>query len=136
MFVHADSLDDVTLDAEQQHQILSQLFNLGMSYVEQGEYRAGIKYFRQMLVINPRLHRPRLELARALYQTHQYRASQYHFEIVLSDNVLPAVAHNIRAYLQSIRSRVANFNVRFELINDSNVNRATRQEFIYRWLKV
>lgn len=131
VFVHADSVDDVTLNAEQQHQILSQLFNGGMSHIEQGEYRAGIKYFRQMLAINPRLHRPRLELARALYQTHQYRASQYHFEIVLSDNVPPAVAHNIRAYLQSIRSRVANFNVRFELINDSNVNRATRQEFIY-----
>jgi tetratricopeptide (TPR) repeat protein len=131
VFAHADFRDDVTLGAAQQHQILSRLFNLGMSYVEQGEYRAGIKYFRQMLVINPRLHRSRLELARALYQVHQYRASQYHFEIILSDNIPPAVAHNVRAYLQSIRSRVANFNVRFELINDSNINRATRQKFIY-----
>lgn len=58
VFVNADSVDDVTLNAEQQHQILSQLFNLGMSHIEQGEYRAGIKYFRQMLAINPRLHRP------------------------------------------------------------------------------
>ena len=118
-------------DSYSEHEILSHLFNLGMHYVENEQYREGIKYFREMLVINPELHRPRLELARALYQTHQYQSSQYHFEIVLSDQVPVVVAHNIQAYLRSIRSKVAHFTIRFELINDSNVNRATRQKFIY-----
>ena len=122
---------DVESKIHSEQYVLSRLFNVGMQQVESGNYRQGIKYFREMLAIDPELHRPRLELARALYQTHQYRSSKYHFEIVLGKEIPTPVANNIQTYLKLIRSKVANFEVRFEFVNDSNINRSTEKEFIY-----
>ena len=61
----------VSINGQPLHQVndLNLLFNAGMVSVEKSQFKLSTHFFRRMLTINPTLHRPCLELARALEAT-------------------------------------------------------------------
>ncbi|MYE01363.1 MAG: hypothetical protein F4Y03_08780, partial [Alphaproteobacteria bacterium] len=64
-----------------------------------------IAAFRAVLVESPGLVRVRLELARALYFKREDALARDHFERVLAGNRPPAVADNVRRFLEEMRAR-------------------------------
>lgn len=83
---------------------LQKIFTQGMNAFNKGNYQLASQYFRKILKDNPNLLRPRLELARALYNNGDYRVAKYHFEQVLSVATLPNnVRINIKNFLRLIR---------------------------------
>jgi Flp pilus assembly protein TadD len=85
---------------------LQVLFLSGAIFLERGRYDDAAEEFRRMLVRDPTLLRPRLELARALFLAGDYQAARYHFEQVLSVPLPETVRNNVLAYLTLIRERV------------------------------
>ena len=91
-----------------------------------------IAAFRAMLVNAPGLVRVRLELARAFFLKGQDGLARRHFELVLAGGVPPAVAANIRAFLNAMQTR-KRFTGYFgaAVAPDSNLNAASESEIIY-----
>ena len=85
---------------------LQVLFLSGAIALARGKYEDAAAEFRLMLVRDPTLLRPRLELARALYLAGDYQTARYHFEQVLSAPLPEPVRNNVLAYLTQIRERV------------------------------
>ncbi|MEM7568581.1 MAG: surface lipoprotein assembly modifier [Pseudomonadota bacterium] len=125
--------DDKAQDADA---ILQQLRTRGAEEIErqfllaqvvekQFAPRKAIAILRAILVDQPTLTRVRLELGRLLFETKQYTAARYHFDLALSQAPSGAVSANVRQYLREIdlrRGWQAALEVR--LVPDSNANAA------------
>jgi outer membrane protein len=109
---------------------LQVLFLSGAISLARGKYEDAAAEFRRMLVRDPTLLRPRLELARALYLAGDYQTARYHFEQVLSAPLPEQVRANVLAYLTLIRERVPSLVLSFDLIVDSNPKQATSADFV------
>ena len=86
---------------------------------------------RAILIDRPALTRVRLELARAFFLLGEDDLSRAHFERVLAGRPPPAVAANVRRFLEAIRARGrAQGHFGAALAPDSNVNAASGAEVI------
>ena len=86
---------------------------------------------RAILIDRPALTRVRLELARAFFLLGEDDLSRAHFERVLAGKPPPAVAANVRRFLEAIRARGrAQGHFGAALAPDSNVNAASGAEVI------
>ena len=84
---------------------------------------AAIQAFRSMLVRNPGLVRPRLELARAFFLKGEDSLARRHFERVLAGKPPAAVALNVNRFLAEIRARKRwSLRVGAALAPDSNIS--------------
>ena len=104
----------------------------GMIAMERGDWQSAIARFRAMLIRNPDLPRPRLELARAFFNAGEDNLARRHFERVLAGEPPEAVAKNVQGFLDAIRARRrwdAHFG--FAFAPDSNVNTATSADIIW-----
>ncbi len=91
-----------------------------------------IGIFRSILVDRPDLVRVRLELARAFFLKEEDTLARRHFEQVLAGDLPPAVAANIRRFLNIMRSRrrwTAHFGA--AIAPDSNLNAASGSRTIF-----
>ncbi len=91
-----------------------------------------IAALRAILIDSPGLVRVRLELARAFFLNKQDNLSRRHFELVLASQPPPAVASNIRRFLQAMRVRrrwSGSFGV--SIAPDTNINFASDAELFY-----
>ena len=85
-----------------------------------------IAALRRMLVRNPALVRPRLELARAFFLKGEDTLARRHFERVLAGKPPKAVAANVNRFLGAIRARKRwSVNVGLALAPDSNLGART-----------
>jgi len=109
---------------------LQVLFLSGALYSIKGRYQDAAEEFRLMLARDPLLVRPRLELARALFQAKEYAAARYNFEQVLASPLPEQVRANVLAYLTAIREHVASFAFSFDVVSDSNPKQATSNSIV------
>ena len=101
---------------------LQSIFSIGTTYSSNGEFNKAIKEFRKMLVIDPTLVRPRLELALNLYKSGEYESAKYHFIRVLSSNMSVNVRNNVNALLNKIKQELPIINFSINLVSDTNPN--------------
>ncbi len=99
---------------------LEVLFLSGMIDEARGDFISAAKAFRQMLARNPRLPRPRLELARVLFRLKDYAGAKYNFQQVMATDIPVAVRRNVTHFLGIIDNQVPTLNVGIEMISDSN----------------
>ena len=92
---------------------------------------AAIQALRTMLVRDPGLVRPRLELARAFFLKRKDTLARRHFERVLAGDLPPSVVANVQGFLRQIRAR-RRWNLYFgaALAPDSNIGAASDERFI------
>jgi len=107
------------------------LFVLGMLYAKRGLSTEAAANFRKLLVIDPDLVRPRLELARVLFKSGDYEGARYHFEQVLVGDLPDGVRLNVRRYLSKIREESPSYSFLVELVSDSNPKQATEEDEIF-----
>ena len=107
-------------------------FLRGMIAMQRGNWQSAIARFRAMLIRNPDLPRPRLELARAFFLEGEDNLARHHFERVLAGKPPEAVVKNVQRYLDAIRARRrwdAHFGL--ALAPDSNVNNASTADIVW-----
>jgi len=109
---------------------LQVVFLAGLIDIERGRYREAAEEFRRILTQDPRLLRPRLELARALYLAKEYEAARYNFEQVLAAPIPEAVRQNVLWYIDQIRERVPTFAFSVDVVSDSNPKQATSSKVV------
>ncbi|SMN12114.1 hypothetical protein SPBRAN_323 [uncultured Candidatus Thioglobus sp.] len=110
------------------HTQLQVQFEQGLSAFKKAQYPSAITHFRKMLKIDPSLLRPRLELARSLYRSGEYRSAKYHFEQVLSSSALPSAARkNINTFLSLIRQQLPQFNLSLNLDLNKKIPKRTKR---------
>jgi len=109
---------------------LQALFLSGMVHLARGRHAQAAEDFRAMLVRDPTLLRPRLELARALYLAGDYQSARYHFEQVLAAPLPDTVRQNVLIYIGAIRNRVPSFVLSLDVVSDSNPKQATSSRTI------
>jgi len=91
-----------------------------------------IAAFREILNEQPGLIRVRLELAHAFFLKRQDELARGHFERVLASNPPPAVAANIRRFIDVIEARKRwKGYVGVTLAPDSNISASSDEETIY-----
>ncbi|WP_437890256.1 surface lipoprotein assembly modifier [Phytobacter sp. V91] len=91
-----------------------------------GQYQQAISHYRTILSEHPDFAAVRLDLARAMYENHQYDAAEYQFRRVLQSNPPANIQQVIAVYLERIQRGSAltgSFSVSY--LNDSNVNNAS-----------
>jgi tetratricopeptide (TPR) repeat protein len=90
------------------------LFWLGTSAMKAGESELAIEKFKQMLAIDPNLHRVRLELSTTYFTLGRYEDARRELEIVQAASPPPAVQANIEKLLGAIEesSRKVSWNLR------------------------
>ncbi|GGK56305.1 surface lipoprotein assembly modifier [Amphritea balenae] len=106
------------------------IFLSGALYYQEGDYNSAAAEFRQLLISDPSLLRPRLELARTLYKAKDYQAASYHFKQVLATPMPEQVSWNVRNFLRDIRERSMKVTFSLDLISDSNPTHSTSSEVI------
>ena len=109
---------------------LQVIFLAGLILVERGRYEEAVDEFRRVLARDPRLLRPRLELARALYLAKDYEAARYNFEQVLAAPIPEAVRQNVLWFINQIRERVPTFAFSLDVVSDSNPKQATSSQVV------
>ncbi len=106
-------------------------FHEGMDALEEDRLKTAIRAFGQILDINPRLHRARLELALAYYRSMRYEeAEKLAKEVLDSPSTPPEVRVTILAFLAQVKRDSEEFGQKstFEpfisagIMHDSNVN--------------
>ena len=115
-----------TPDPVQEQFLLGQIAGL------EKRYHDAIEIYRDILARHPKLTRVRLELARALFLAGDDGAARHHFELVLGEDLPPAVEQNINRFLYEIRKR-KRWQIRayFALAPDTNITAATDQDKVY-----
>ena len=102
---------------------------LGTSAMQTGDMKLAIDKFKKMLVVDPGLHRVRLELAGLYFRMNQYKEARQELDIVKKANPPKDVQTNIDRLLAAIdeSTRKVIFNVRFSqgVQWDSNVSSGT-----------
>ena len=110
------------------------MFWYGTCASKAGENEFAIKGFKQMLEIDPNLHRVRLELATVYFRMEQYEDARRELKTVLEAEPPEAVKNNIEKLLASIDAKVKRLytNLRFSLgiQRDSNVSTGPGGELI------
>jgi hypothetical protein len=109
---------------------LQVVFLAGVIDIERGRYLEAADEFRLILARDPRLLRPRLELARALYLAKDYEAARYNFEQVLAAPIPDAVRQKVLWYIDQIRERVPTFAFSVDLVWDFNPNQVTSSQTV------
>jgi hypothetical protein len=110
---------------------LSLLFNVAMTAAEDGKTSIAIALLRQMLSVDPILHRPRLELARLLHFHGDYEAAKTHFEYVLAADIPEEVRANIQQFLTAMRINVKpSFYASFEVVQDTNPISSSDEDYV------
>jgi len=110
---------------------LSLLFNVAMTSANDGKTSIAIALLRQMLSIDPTLHRPRLELARLLYLHGDYEAAKIHFEYVLAADTPKEVRSNIQHFLKAMRINVKpSFYASVEVVQDTNPTSSSDEDYV------
>lgn len=104
---------------------LEALFLAGMGSQEREDYPSAIQYFRAMLVRDPSLVRPRLELARVLQLSGDGQSAKYHYEQVMSMALPEVVMRNVYNQLTDIRERKPSLRMAMELTSDTNPGQVT-----------
>ena len=99
----ADTAEPAALPA--QSLLIEQRFREGMAALEAGDTETAIRRFTSILADNPRLHRVRLELARAYFVAEDWADARREFFAVLSADVPQAVKDNIIVFLRLIDLR-------------------------------
>lgn len=104
----------------------------GTSAMKTGENRLAVEKFRQMLAVDPKLHRVRLEMAVALFQLKRYDEARREALLVQEARPPAAVQKNIDRLLAAIAesTRTLYWNARFSqgLMWDSNVSSGPDQQ--------
>jgi len=80
-------------------------FQEGLAALEAGDTETAIRRFTGILAQNPRLHRVRLELARAYFMAEDWAQARREFFAVLSADVPEPVKANIIRFLRAIDDR-------------------------------
>jgi len=106
------------------------LFLTGYVATENGRHDDAIAAFRNILEIDPKQTRVRLELARVLLLKGERDAADHHFRLASQDRSLPPeIVATIRSARGIIRDQRAwRFNFDVGLAPDSNINNATSAE--------
>jgi len=88
---------------------------IGTSAMKSGEINLAVKKFQDMLVINPDLHRVRLDLAAAYFKLGRYEEARRELDTVKAARPPDAVLKNIDRLLAAITEATRNYswNVRF-----------------------
>jgi len=88
---------------------------LGTSAMKSGQIRTAVEKFKKMLVIDPQLHRVRLELAAAYFELGRYEEAKRELETVKAAHPPEEVKKNIDRLLAAIEesTRKIFWNVRF-----------------------
>lgn len=102
------------------------LFWLGVSAMKVGENQLAIEKFKKMLLIDPNLHKARLELAAIYFKTGQYNKAEQELEFVRAASPTPETQKKIDRMLGVIKKKGENYswNLRLSqgIIWDSNIN--------------
>jgi tetratricopeptide (TPR) repeat protein len=109
---------------------LQVLFLSGALELVRGRYHEAAEEFRRMLAVDPKLVRPRLELARALYLAGDYQGARYHFEQVLASPLPERVQSNILNFIALIREQLPSFGFSLDVVSDTNPKQATSAEVV------
>jgi len=81
--------------------------------------------YRKILAINPKLERPRLELAYVLFKLEDYKGAKYHFKKVLATIDSKNVKENIKFFLKQIRQNLPILDITLGVVYDTNPNQET-----------
>lgn len=98
--------------------------------LREGDSGRAIALFRQLLSEDPSLIRVRLDLARALYETGEFEAATYHFELALGAGIPDAVRRNVQAYLERMRYAETTASLHAGIATDSNPGQGPRTDTI------
>ncbi|SMB80781.1 Cytochrome c biogenesis factor [Pasteurella testudinis DSM 23072] len=115
---------------ETQPASLHALFLAGQIAEQQQDWQSAVTYYRQMLAIDRTLQRPRLELAKALAKSGEIQASEYQFNLALSQKLPPQVENNVFSILQNLKAETSYLNVQFAFMPSSNINQGSRQRTV------
>lgn len=128
----AQETPPATLTDEQFRQQMEDLFRQAMEKRESGNIYSAIEDFQSILSTQPKLHRARLEMAVAYYQTYKFEEAVKEAEFVLNDpETPPNVRVSILAFLAQVKQdadRLSQgqstwkFPVEFGYVYDTNVN--------------
>ena len=99
----AQAAEPVAVSAEAL--LIEQRFKEGLAALEAGDTETAIRRFTSILAGDPRLHRVRLELARAFFVAEDWADARREFFAVLSADVPRAVKDNIIVFLRLIDLR-------------------------------
>ncbi len=109
-------------------------FWLGSCAMRAGQIDLAISKYREMLEIDPGLHRVRLELATALYMAGQYGKAREELQRVLASDPPKPVRENIERMLAKISEKMGRFYPALRLglgiQRDSNVSAGPDEELI------
>ncbi|MBV8874728.1 MAG: DUF560 domain-containing protein [Metakosakonia sp.] len=92
----------------------------------QGNYAQAIDHYRAILSLHPEFAAVRLDLARAMFENHQYDAAEYQFRRVLQSSPPDNIQRVIAQYLERIqKGNALTGTLSVSYLNDSNVNNAS-----------
>jgi len=130
--LHSQETPTPSLTDEQYRQQMEDLFRQAMEKRESGNIYSAIEDFQSILSTQPKLHRARLEMAVAYYQTYKFEEAVKEAEFVLNDpETPPNVRVSILAFLAQVKQdadRLSqgqstwNFPFEFGYVYDTNVN--------------
>ena len=102
------------------------MFWIGTSAMQVGETELAIWKFKEMLAIDPKLHRVRLELATTYFTTGRYDEARQELEIVQAAAPPPGVQKNIEKLLAAIEkaTQKVSWNLRLSqgIVWDNNIS--------------
>jgi len=124
------SLNSLSAFDKERNPVIDKKFVEGMLLLQNKDYEKATTLFKEILIIDPNLLRPRLELAKSLYLSGNYKVSKYHFEQVLIEEIPEIVRLNIYLYLNNIKSKVPSYEYSLSFVSDSNPSHKTDAEFI------
>src|SRR4051794_9099095 len=112
--------------AEEQPASNDVAFLLGLLEIDGAKYRDAIGHFRSILVREPTALRVRLELARALYLSHDYENAFRQFQFARAGKLPPGVGASIDRFVAAIRRKKNwSYNLNFAVAPDTNINNGT-----------
>ncbi|WP_424401884.1 surface lipoprotein assembly modifier [Pasteurella sp. PK-2025] len=114
------------------HDPLLLLFAQGQFAKLQGKTDQAVKYYRELIALEPELDAVRLELAMALFEDQQNDAAKAQFEQLRSRTGLPnSIKQHIHAYLEALQKREAwQINLSAHYLREKNVNNASNAPYI------